>query len=175
MFLSPHGMVRTADPDDAPALLKAYRLAIPRAALLDPRREPVMPTQDELTEMLLGKEAAKGQFFTIEDLKGEIKGFCGLRGMNFEALFGEIILLFLNEEDTLTPLGADALAFLTDRAFGRMRLQKLLVTCLDAEKRLRQCLCAAGFVSAGRQRQVLYSGGCWRDLETLVCFRPEGG
>ena len=53
MIASEHTLIRTADPDDAGFLLEVYRTERPKAALLDGRREPVLPNRDELAEMLI--------------------------------------------------------------------------------------------------------------------------
>lgn len=173
MTVSAHTRIRAAESDDAAGLLAVYDPRTPRAALLDIRREPVMPTCDELAEMLSGKEAARGQFYAVEDGTGALLGFCGLRGVNQESLFCEVMALFLDEESHHSPAGDEVADFLLERAFVRFNLQKVIATCLETEKGLRELLVRAGFESAGVQREVLYSGGRRLDLESLTRRRPE--
>lgn len=175
MISSEHGHIRGAEPDDAPALHALYEIRFPRAALLDHRREPLLPTQDELREVLGREDLAKGIFHTIEDHTGAIVGFCTLRGMNHEAAFGELGLLFHREDTLDTPLSAQVLEFARDRAFRALRLHKVLTHCLDNEGALRAFLIRSGFVSAGVQREVLHSQGRRLDLESFYCLNPGGG
>lgn len=175
MIASEHTLIRTADPDDADFLLEVYRAERPRAALLDGRREPVLPNRDELAEMLGSKDAGRNQFFAVEDSEGCVRGFCGLRGVSIEAVFAEIMVLLIDGADHAGPIGRDAVQFLLDRAFGRMHLDKVLGTCLDSEPELRALLADSGFVSGGVQRQVLYSGGEWHDIETMTRSRTAPG
>jgi RimJ/RimL family protein N-acetyltransferase len=178
MIAAEHTLIRTADADDADFLLEVYRMERPKAALLDQRREPVLPSRDELAEMLGSKEAGRNQFFAVEDGTGQVRGFCGLRGVSFEAVFCEVMVLLIDPADHAGPVGRETVRFLLDRAFGRMHLDKVLGTCLDIEPELRALLAEMGFVSGGVQRQVLYSGGAWHDMETLTRLRPapdQGG
>jgi len=147
----------------------------PKAALLDGRREPVLPSRDELAEMLASKDAGRNQFFAIEDTDGHVRGFCGLRGVSIEAVFCEIMVLLIDPADHAGPIGRETVQFLLDRAFGRMHLDKVLGTCLDTEPELRALLAGSGFVSGGVQRQVLYSGGTWHDIETMARPRTAPG
>ncbi len=175
MIAFEHTLIRTADPDDADFLLEVYRTARPKAALLDARREPVLPSRDELAEMLASKDAGRNQFFAVEDTAGCVHGFCGLRGVSIEAVFAEVMVLLIEEADHGGPIGRETVQFLLDRAFGRMHLDKVLGTCLDSEPELRALLADTGFVSEGVQRQVLYSGGGWHDIETMTRPRSVPG
>jgi RimJ/RimL family protein N-acetyltransferase len=175
MIASEHTLIRTADPDDADFLLEVYRAERPRAALLDSRREPVLPNRDELAEMLGSKEAGRNQFFAVEDSVGHVRGFCGLRGVSIEAVFCEVMVLLIDTADHAGPVGRETVQFLLDRAFGRMHLDKVLGTCLDSEPELRALLADSGFASGGVQRQVLYSGGVWHDIETMTRLRTAPG
>ena len=175
MIVSEHTLIRTADPDDAEYLLEVYRTGHPKAALLDSRREPVLPNRDELAEMLGSKDAGRNQFFAVEDSTGCVRGFCGLRGVSIEAVFAEVMVLLIDESDHGGPVGRETVQFLLDRAFGRMHLDKVLGTCLDSEPGLRALLADSGFISEGVQRQVLYFGGDWHDIETMTRFRSVPG
>ncbi len=176
MIAGEHTFIRMAEPDDAPALHALYALEAPRSALLDKKREPLLPTRDELREMLGRKEAAaQGALFVVEDRAGVVHGFCGLRTLPPETPFGEASLLFLDETRVQGPLGNEAWAFIRERAFVRMQLRKVMTHCLDRERPLREFFTAQGFKSNGVQRKVLYAAGRWHDLETLTLYSPDPG
>ena len=175
MIALEHTRIRTADPDDADFLLEVYRGGGAKAALLDGRREPVLPNRDELAEMLGSKDAGRNQFFAVEDTEGRVRGFCGLRGVSIEAVFAEMMVLLLDDADHAGPIGSETVHFLLDRAFHRMHLHKVLGTCLDTEPELRALLSASGFVSEGIQRCILHTGGAWHHIETMTRFRTVPG
>lgn len=175
MITFEHTVIRATEPDDAPWLAALYNDGPVRASLLDARREPVLPTVDELREALSTKEAAVSAFYTIEDRSGVIRGFCNARGTNTEASFGEINVHFFDEADLDAPLAQEAYDFIVQRAFERMRLRKVVTTLLDTEVRLRDWLLAHGFTSCGVQREVHFSSGRWHDLETLTLFADTAG
>jgi RimJ/RimL family protein N-acetyltransferase len=171
-MLMSHTRIRSTEPDDAGALMPFYAIGRPRAALLDGRREPLLPNSDELRESLSGKDAVQGAFYTIESQAGCIVGFCALRGLNLDAGFGEVCVLVEEDRDDAAACIAEALAFLKERAFRRMRLRKVLALALDSERALRAALVLNGFTGCGMQREVLYANGRWHDMETLVCWAP---
>ncbi len=175
MITGTHTVIRTAEKDDAPRLLEAYRGAVLRATLLDQRREPVQPTRDELGEMLAAKEASRGLFYAVEDPEGRVLGFCGLRGVNQEAQFAEAMLLFTDTAAEAGPAGDETAAFLLDQARGRLHLAKMMTTALDSETGLAELLARNGFVCEGAQRQAVYSGGRWHDLQTWTRFLDGSG
>ena len=160
-----HTYIRGAELDDVPTLAVLYRAGTLRAGLLDSRREPVLPTRDELGELLSRKEIADGGYYTGEDRTGAIQGFCSLRGMNPEARYAEFSLVLLDPEAYATPIAAEAAAFLFERAFTRGGLRKVIAYCLEGESELADFLRNQGFVSAGFQRDVVYAGGRWLGLE----------
>jgi RimJ/RimL family protein N-acetyltransferase len=162
--------IRTADPDDAPALYRLYSADRICSALLDHRREPLLPTVDELFETLGHKDAARGAFHVIEDKTGLIQGFCGVRGVNQEACFGEIVVMLYEEAAYATPLADEAIAFLARLGFLRLHLSKLITHALDNESGLRACLLRHGFVSEGIQRDILYTQGAYQNLEAYSLF-----
>lgn len=170
MITTAHGSIRTADFDDAPALLRLYDPAFPRSALLDIRREPILPNEDDLREMLNRKEVQQGMLFAVEDGEGLVRGFCSLRGVSPEAAFGEVAVMFIEAEDHDTPLAAEAAEFLLERAFDRLRLHKVVAHCLESETALRRLLVRHGFESSGVQREVFFSLGRWHNLETFSRF-----
>lgn len=175
MIAGEHTFIRMAEPDDTPALHTLYALDRPRSALLDKKREPLMPARDELREMLGRKESAtQGTLFAVEDRTGLVRGFCGLRALPPETPFAETSLLFLDEDDIASPLGEEAWAFLEHRAFVHKRLFKVITHCLARELALRAFLLDHGFASRGVQRQVLFAAGNWHDLETLALYAAQG-
>jgi len=170
MISGTHTYIRSAEPDDAPVLFAAYDLERPRSCLLDGKREPLIPTRDELREVLGRKEAAQGTFYAVEDSAGRVRGFCGLRGVNPEACFGEVYFLLLDEEDYGRPLAGEVFAFVCGRAFARLGLHKVVAHALDSEVALRAFLVAHGFESGGIQREAVYARGRRHHLETFSLF-----
>ena len=164
MITVKHGCIRFSEADDALFLRDLYLNAPKRAALLDTRREPVMPTAQEVRELLARKDAAHGLMYTVEDTTGTLKGWCSLRGVNYEAGYGELMFLFASEEDYEGALADETLEYLLHRAFMQFNLYKVLVLCLDTEQALIQYLERKEFSRAGAQRQALFSGGTWHDL-----------
>jgi RimJ/RimL family protein N-acetyltransferase len=163
--------IRAADPDDADAFHAFYASDRRHAALLDMRREPVLPTRDEVSVMLAHPDAQKsGALYVVEDMTGLVRGFCGLRGASSESSSAEMLLLF--DESTLYAgaMADDVFTFLCDRAFARFRLVKMLAQCLHTEGELRAFYVAHGFHCEGVQRDVLWSRGQWHALETWALF-----
>jgi len=173
MITAQHCFIRTADPDDALALERFYAPEKPRAAFLDRKRELLVPTFDELRELLSAKEAKAGVFYTVEDRAGTIRGFCSLRGAHPEVSHAEFVVVFADDADYDAPFADDVFEFLTDRAFVQLKLNKVLAQCLDSEAAFRAFLAARGFQSDGVQRDVLFAGGRWRRLESLSLFRSQ--
>lgn len=173
MVTGEHTYIRTADPDDAAAMRQLYAGEAPRSALLDARREPILPTEDELREALSTKDAMKGNFFAIEDRAGVVQGFCVLRGASKDAAYGEFGLMLLDEAALEGPIAEEAFRFAYQRGFERLRLRKMLAHCLETETALRAFLVRCGFVSTGVQREVFYGRGRWHNLETFSLFSPE--
>ncbi|HIJ65798.1 MAG TPA: GNAT family N-acetyltransferase [Candidatus Hydrogenedentes bacterium] len=166
-----HGVIRTADPDDAHTLKQYYDSVGPRAAKLDRKREVVTPTTDELQELLTRKENEMGGLYAIEDRGGRVQGFCSLRGVSRERRMGEALLMLIEDRFYAQPLAAEALDFLLDFAFNTLFLNKLAAHCLENETAARELLIRAGFESEGTQRDVVFTEGRWHDLEAFACFR----
>jgi len=160
--------IRGTEYDDVAALSELYRADVLRAGLLDGRREPVMPSQDDLQELLGRKEIAEGAFYTIEDREGSIQGFCSLKGVNPEARFCEFSLLFIDPATYHTPIATEATATMLERAFLRLGLRKVMAYCLSEEHDFASLLKQQRFESAGIQREVLYAKGRWHDVETFA-------
>ena len=174
MIFGEHCVIRAAEPEDAPTLKLVYNPANPRAATLDRRREPHQPTTDELRELLANKDIKLlGEYYAVEDKTGRVRGFCSLRAGRQDVFFGEMLLMFLDEADLASPMAAEALAFLRDKAFVERRLTKIIVHCLDREGALRGFLVANGFRSDGVAREVLFSQGRWFNNETLSLFASD--
>jgi len=172
MITGTHTHIRAADSDDAPALLRLHRGPQWRAALLDQKRDPLQPTLDELAETLGRKEAQQGAFYAVEDMSGQVRGYCGLRGMNAESAFAEITILFDDDELYSGSFADEVFAFVRGRAFVRARLHKIMVQCLETESGLREFLLRHGFASNGVQREVFFSGGKFWNIESFSLFAP---
>ncbi|MDQ1257364.1 MAG: hypothetical protein QG656_1968, partial [Candidatus Hydrogenedentes bacterium] len=160
--------------DDAPALKRLYDPARPRPALLDRKRESIAPTLDEVRELLNLKEAKFGAFYAIEDRRGEVCGFCVLRGAHPEVRYAEFVVMLFGDDDYATPLADDVFAHLLRQAFTQLQLNKVIAQVLDWETAYRQALVRHGFVSDGVQRDVVFAQGRWFHLETLSLFNPAG-
>ncbi|MFO7973987.1 MAG: GNAT family protein [Candidatus Hydrogenedentota bacterium] len=174
MIFGEHGVIRAAEPDDAPTLKRVYNLPKPRAAVLDRRREPYQPTNDELREALARKDLKYlGEYYAVEDKTGVIRGFCSLRAGRRDVFFGDMLLMFLDEADLERPIAAEAFAFLRNKAFAERRLTKMVAHCLDGEDALRAFLMANGFHSNGVAREILFTRGRWFNCETLSLFASE--
>ena len=168
MITVEHGYIRFSEADDTLFLRGLYLEKPRRAALLDTRREPILPTVRDICDMLAKKDAAHGLMYTIEDTTGTLKGWCSLRGINYEARYAEVMFIFASAEDYDSALAEETLAYLLNRAFTHYKLYKVLVLCLDAETALKRFLERHGFNHAGVQRQSLYSGGAWHDLHVFT-------
>ncbi|MBI2426169.1 MAG: GNAT family N-acetyltransferase [Candidatus Hydrogenedentes bacterium] len=175
MIRTGHAVIRATIPDDAGALFRLYDPRAPRAALLDQRREMLMPTAKELEETLVRQESGKAGFFTVELPEGEIAGFCALRGQNAETRFGEVALLMLDSASFESGVAHDALGFLKDRAFAREHLRKVVAHCLEREAELRGFLIQEGFESGGRQRDAFYTQGRYETIESLALYSASTG
>ncbi|HOK09467.1 MAG TPA: GNAT family protein [Candidatus Hydrogenedens sp.] len=168
MINKEHAIIRTSDLFDAKHLLRFYASENMYGALLDGKREPILPNQSELEELLQNKDATQS-FYAVEDKEGNLHGFIVLKGINQEALFGEIILLFDNQTYlTNSPLIHDALEFIENKAFRQLHLKKLVTTCIDEEEPLKNFLQQHLYILAGIMREVLFARGKWHNLETWV-------
>jgi len=168
-----HTFIRGTEQDDVEALYQLYMSGEIRAGLLDVRREPLLPTRDDLRDLLTRKEIADGTFYTVEDCVGHIAGFCSLRGHNAESGFIEYILEFSDTDDYASPMALEAHAFLLERAFTRLRVRKVLAHAVSGEQALTAFLQSVGFHSAGIQREVVFAQGDWHHLETLVLHSAD--
>ncbi len=165
-----HASIYTADRFDAKRLLHFYIQKPVHAALLDAKREPIIPNLSELEELLQSKDAAQS-FYTVEDKQGEVQGFVILKGINPEVMFGETILLFDNDTyEQNKPLIEDALEFIETKAFQQLHLRKIITTCLDEEKNLHTFLNQHSYQCEGVMREVLFTYGKWHNLETWAKF-----
>ncbi len=167
MITGEHTHIRFPELDDAFFVRQLYVAGPKRAALLDSRREPILPTTPEIQKTLLRKGAAQGLMYSVEDTTGALCGWCGLRGINYEAQYAELVLLFVDAAAYDTAAD-EVLTFLLGQAFTRFRLYKVLVLSLDTEHALMHCLERHGFAFAGAQRRALFTGGDWRDLRTYT-------
>lgn len=175
MIYGEHALIRTADSDDAPAFQALYDAEAPRTVLLSATREPMFPTREEIRELFRRKEAAS-TFYVVEDTEGRIRGFCGLRTsqeLRDTAFISEVILLFIDRADYKLPIANEVFEWLKHTAFGVQRLNKLIGHALDTETALADWLKSVGFESNGVQREVLFTGGQWHNMETFSLFNPN--
>ena len=163
--------IRTADPNDARALSALYNGAVPRAAYLNRRREILLPTLDDLRETLTQQNRPNpSSLYVVEDLEGLLRGLCALNTGGTETAHGEIFCLFHYEEDYVSPIGRETLAFLCRQGVREKHLNKVVAQCLETETGYRQALADMGFESNGVQREVLYTQGRYFSLETLTLY-----
>ena len=175
MITGQHAIIRTADPDDAFALKQYYDLPEPHAAQLDRKREVIVPTVDELQEVLVRKEKEIGPLYALENPSGEVEGFCALRGIITERSLAEVSLMLLRDELYASALADEAFAFLFDLAFENKFLNKVVAHCLQGETGYRAALIRNGFESEGAQREAVYARGHWHDLESFRLFNRDCG
>ena len=170
MIIGSHSVIRSAGPDDAEAFRTAFE-AGPVGALLDQQRESFVPTVAELREMLGSSRNAFGAVNAVEDLEGVVRGFCALNGSPLDAHIAQFAITFFNLDDFAAPIAGEVGGYLRDEAFGRKRFHKVMAQCLDHERPNKAFLLQHGFLSDGVQREILYSGGRWYDLESFTLFR----
>ena len=178
MISGKYTIIRSAEPDDALAMWQLYDPARPRAFLLGPSRDVMIPTQDEMREMLGRRDVVQGSFFAIEDTAGDVCGCCVLRGAKMESEFAEIVVALSDDAQYETPLADEVFEFLAKLGFTEKKLNKLVAHCLSNETHYRDFLVRHGFVSDGVQRQMVYTKGAYFDLESLSLFAgaaSEGG
>ena len=175
MIYGEHALIRTADPDDAHAFQSLYDPDVPRSSLLSRTREPMFPTREEIRELFKRKEDAS-TFYVVEDKEGRIRGFSALRTSQEQrdtAFLSEIILLFIDAEDYNSPIATEVFEWLKHAAFGKQRLNKLIAHTIDTEPALTAWLESVGFESNGIQREVLFTGGQWHNMQTFSLFNPD--
>ncbi|MBI5095768.1 MAG: GNAT family N-acetyltransferase [Candidatus Hydrogenedentes bacterium] len=171
MITGNHAVIRTTDSDDAPFLQRLYADWPPRSSLLDRKRELIVPTADELRELLGRKDNPATALLAVEDLTGTVRGFCGLRQAGPELAYGELLLMLFDELHYREPLALETFAYLCKNAFAEKRLNKLLAHCLDTEPEWRGFLTGRGFTCDGKQRDVFFTRGEWHDLESFSLLR----
>lgn len=174
MIQGQYAVIRSADVDDAPALHALYDPAQPRAALLDPQRELFLIGEDDARELLAAKPAQMAPINAVEDSEGNVRGFCGFRGVDQEALYASWMLLYLDAADYEAPMTKEVVEYFLSDGFRRLHLRKIMAQCLDWEGAYRDALIRHGFESNGVQREVLYSQGRWHDMETFDYLAPSG-
>tara|TARA_R110001592_G_scaffold169516_4_gene406081 strand:+ start:2165 stop:2710 length:546 start_codon:yes stop_codon:yes gene_type:complete len=173
MIRGEHSFIRGTEQDDVEALFGLYAPGVLRAGLLDARREPLLVTRDDLRDLLTRKEIADGSFYTVESKTGAIVGFCSIRGLNTDARFAEYGIQFTDTDCYGADLAREVHDFLLDRAFKRLGLRKVIAHALTEETAMVEFLRGKGFMSAGVQREILFSQGTWHHLETLVLNNPS--
>jgi RimJ/RimL family protein N-acetyltransferase len=131
----------------------------------------MVPTVDELREVLARRDIVTGSFFVVEDQEGEVRGCGVLRAARIESEFAEVIVGLADDADYATPLADDVLGYLRRIALVDKKLNKVVTYCLLSEQPYRDLLVRHGFQSDGVQRQIMYTLGRYHDLESLSLFR----
>jgi len=176
MISGTYTVIRSAEADDAAAMWRLYDPKRPRSFLLGPTREVMIPTHDEMREILGRRDVVQGSFFTIEDLAGEIRGCCVMRGAKSESEFAEVVVALDDDAAYATPFADEVITFLEKTGFIDKKFNKLVAHCLSNETQYRAYLARHGFVSDGIQRQMVYTRGQYFDLESLSLFnRAQSG
>jgi RimJ/RimL family protein N-acetyltransferase len=171
MITCTHCVIRTAEPDDAWDMVRLYKPGEPKATLLGRGREPIQPGVEEMREVLRPAEGRPQVFYAIEDHEGVIQGYCGLRtGLGEDTHYGEVMVLMHDEAALDSPLALDAWDWMIQKAFREMLWRKTVAHVLSCEAAERAWLVRRGFESCGVQREVVYTGGQWLDIETLVLY-----
>ncbi|MDZ4857414.1 MAG: GNAT family protein [Candidatus Hydrogenedentes bacterium] len=170
MISGKYTIIRSAEPDDAVAMWRLYDPGRPRSFLLGPSREVMIPTQDEMREMLARRDVIQGSFFAIEDFAGEVLGCCVLRGAKMESDFAEVVVALSHDGAYNTPVADEVFQFLEKLGFVDKKLNKLVAHCLSDETEYRDFLGRHGFTSDGIQREMVYTKGRYFDLESLSLF-----
>ncbi len=173
MIISEHSVIRTAEPDDAYALMRLYDPGRPRSFLLGPHREIIVPTLDELREVLGRRDVITGAFFVVENTVGEVRGCGVMRAARLESEFAEVMVGLEDDADYSTPLADEALDYLCRLALLEKKLNKVVACCLLTEGVYRDLLIRHGFKSDGTQRDIMYTLGRYFDLESLSLFRKD--
>ena len=159
-----HCCIRAAEPDDAPALKRVYHPGKPRAATLDRRREPILPTTDELRELLGNKDVKLlGEYYAVEDATGEIRGFCCLRAGRQDVFFGEMLLMFIEDADLGTGMAGD-LCVPGTRLLWNAAWES---SCLDTKRTCVSFLFNRDFKATGWR--AVSMPGRWFDETLSVC------
>jgi hypothetical protein len=173
MITGEHFVLRSADPDDARALLPLYDYSYPRSGLLDSRMELYRPTLDEFRLVLTQQDIKFGMTYTLENSVGQIRGLGTFRGFDYDAGYSEFYIMLHDTDDYDSPLALEVYAYMRDRSFGRSRLNKIVTRCLDNETAYRDFVLSQGFESSGVQRDVFASRDGWSNQETFTLFAPH--
>jgi len=171
MITGEFAVIRTAEPDDAPHLMRLYSPDYPRSFLLDGRRELQTPNADDLRQLLGRKEVRSGVFHVVEDLEGTVRGCCSLKYPAHDVFYSEILLAFEDLADYSQPIARETMEFIEYTAFVERRLNKIVAQCIENEREYRDLLLRERFEPNGLQRDVLFTMGRYHDLETLSLFR----
>lgn len=173
MIIGEHTYIRTADPDDAEALLGVYLCDKPRSFMMDARREFQYPTLDELRQLLGRKEIRTGALYVVEDKRGIVRGCVTLKTPMQEVSYSELVVVFLEPGDYMGALADETMAFVENTAFTLRKLRKIVTQCLETEEDYRELLVRNGYSSDGCQREVVFAEGRYLDLETFTRYNEQ--
>jgi len=172
MITCDHIVIRSAELDDAEGLWRLYNPDKPRTFQLGPNLELRTPTIDELKTLLDDPERKMGEIYIVEDLEGLVLGCAIMQSAGSNTPYSEAMFAFNDEAIYNTPAADEAFAFVRKQAFTIKKRRKLIAHCLDTEPTYRAFLIRHGYTSDGIQRELIYAGGQYHDLESLSLF-PE--
>lgn len=174
MIVGEHSIIRGAGVDDAPFFHRLYLQPEPVSALLDQRREWWRPTSDELAELFAGNRGdLTRDLNVVEDKEGRVLGFAGIRTNARDPHFGNYVMMLLDTSYYDTPHIREVTTYLKRTAFRDKMLRKVMSHTLDHENAHREYLLQNGFESNGVQREVLYTGGNWHNLQSFSLTNPN--
>jgi RimJ/RimL family protein N-acetyltransferase len=172
MITCDHIVIRSAEFDDAEALWGFYKPGKPRTFQLGPNLELRIPTIDELKGLLDDPDRKLGEFYVIEDLEGLVIGCAVMRSATGNSPYAEALFAFFDESLYSSPAADETFEFIRKQAFTIKKRRKLIAHCLETEPAYREFLARHGYTSNGIQRELVYAGGRYYDLESLSLF-PE--
>ncbi len=173
MITGVSGAIRTADLDDAAAIVEIANPPVARSIFFDVRREVQTPTFNDICEMLRSKELKRTPMYIVENEGGEVRGLFLLKGSNQSAFYSELVCAFIEPEDYRSPMAEEALEMIKHMAFVDHARHKILAQCLDCEEDFRGLLLHSGFALDGFQRQAVFARGRYNNLETYSLFRVQ--
>lgn len=172
MITCDHIVIRWAEFDDAEGLWGLYNPGKPRTFQLGPNLELRTPTIDELKTLLEDPERKLGDFYIVEDLEGYVLGCAVMRSATGDSPYSEALFAFFDEALYDSPAADETFTFIYRQAFTIKKRRKLIAHCLDTEPAYREFLVRHGYTSNGVQRELIYAGGRYHDLESFSLF-PE--
>jgi len=76
-------------------------------------------------------------------------------------------MMFLSDDTFQSTLADSVMHFVFERSFEKSQRKRIYASLLSCETCFRDFLIRHGFESNGVQREVIYTGGNWLNLESL--------